>query len=369
MDYISDKIKTLPRWIVVTTAAILLFFTLFFSLSSHTKADNSCDFIFDYEGNFVDYEEGPVGSDPFWTDFEFLPYHIEVGLNVLRPQIAGTLFAYSASSNNVSPPLSASGVNASMDWSVGFSVGAGYEFFQYDWDFLAKYSFFTTTLNNTVSSPFNGSILPALGVGLNGQRVSGSTSKLGFTWNNLDITLDKKFHFRENLLLFTTLGLESTWLGYNQTVTYTGGPFLGFQSATVKRTSDLWGIGPEVGLKTNWLFVDCFYLKGFTTGALQYISQNTSYSETATYQGYNPLIFSDSIDFVAPSLSLGLGFGFAKYYCADARFIRFEFLYEQRTLFRQNQLLDVAPYTTPRFTHSANDLSLQGFTFKIDFRY
>jgi hypothetical protein len=369
MDYIYQKVLDLRRNGLIALGALSLFCAFFFLLASHVTVDDGCDYVVDKKQNFIEYKDVGTGSDQFWTDFEALPYHIEVSMNLLRPQVSSTLFAYNATSSNTTPPINASGVNVPINWSLGFSVGAGYEFFHYDWDFLAKYSFFTTTENGSISTPLGGAILPALSLGLLNQTVTSSNSKLGFTWNNLEILLDKKFHFRENLLLFTSLGLESSWLSYSQKTTYSGGSLLGLQTATVQRTSHLWGIGPGAGLKTNWLFSDSLYLKGFTTGAFQYISQNTYYGETSAVAGYNSLIFKDSQDFVAPTLALGLGFGYAKYFASDARFIRFEILYEQRTFFRQNQLLNVAPATTPRFTHAGDDLSLQGFTFKIDFRY
>jgi hypothetical protein len=63
--------------------------------------------------------------------------------------------AYSNNSTNAAPTINASGINSPMNWAFGFSIGAGYEFFHYDWDCLAKYSFFTTTANSSASNTFN----------------------------------------------------------------------------------------------------------------------------------------------------------------------------------------------------------------------
>jgi len=369
MDQFIHKIRALPRDLVTLFGACSLFFILFCLLASHVTTDEYCDYVVDKEKNFIRYKDIAEGCDPFWTDFESFPYHFEVSINLLRPQSANTLFAYKSTSTNVTAPIDAIGVNTPVKWALGFSVGAGYEFFHYDWDFLAKYSLFTTTEKGSTSTPLIGAVIPSLGLGLLDHTVGNATSVLGFTWNNLEILLDKKFHFRENLLLFTSLGLETTWLSYSQKATYTGGTYLGPQSAVVKRTSHLFGLGPEAGLKSNWLFADNFYLKAATTGSLQFIYQDTYYVEKSALPGYNALFFKDNENFIAPTLSLSLGLGFAQYFACDTRFISFELLYEQRTFFQQNQLLNVLPAANPRFTHATSDLSLQGFLFKIDLRY
>lgn len=307
-----------------------------------------------------------TGADRFWSKVEALPYHFVVDVNYWRPQMNQTEYAYGNTNGGTAAPIKGGAYNIPVEWKWGFSLGAGYEFFHDDWVLNAGYTYFSGSQGASVVST-SGTLLATRAFALNGQSVNFATSNLSITWNNLDALLDKKFHFRENTIIFTKVGLETAWLKLDDITKYSGGS-LGSDSVNSRSESRLWGIGPKVGARANFLFADTFYLLGSLDTALKYMINKAFYIENGPLAA-NAIDYKNRSEFLSPTIDLELGLGFAKYFSRNKRFVQLEASYQGHYLFRQNQLLTADPFTTPRFQTSNGDLSFQGLTLSLSFRY
>lgn len=315
-----------------------------------------------------------VASDPFWTDVEKLPYHFIVDVNYWRGQINLTEYAYNNVDGNSGTPILGGSYGVGMDWNWGFSVGAGYEFFHNDWNINAKYTLFGNSQTSNITNATNGpnaigSLFALRSIALGNNAITSASSTISFLWNNLDALFDKKFHFRENIVAFTKIGLETSWLWLKDEAKYSGGATLGTNTLTSRSEAHLWGIGPKAGAQANFLFTDAVYLLGSFDTSLKYMINRSSYVEINEANASDSINFRSRNEFLSPTIDLEIGLGFARYFSEETKFVQLEANYQVHYLFQQNQLLTPEPLTPPRFQSNNADIGFQGFTISLSFRY
>jgi hypothetical protein len=123
-----------------------------------------------------------------------------------------------------------------------------------------------------------------------------------------------------------------------------------------------WGIGPEIGLNTEWHLTNHLYLITNIAGGILYTSYRI---KNKSFDLYKPPFFHDLhliIDrkFLRPIATLAAGFSWGSYFGEDFWHLGISALYEFHQFWHHNLLRD---------TSKGDDLSLNGPTFsiKLDF--
>lgn len=166
-------------------------------------------------------------------------------------------------------------------WDPGFRVGARYRMHHDDWDTKAYYTWFyskgtdsVSSSPGTVHSAFLGNfyVNNPTGLGLTGPAYQ----KAGISWtihfNMFDWDLGREFWVSEELSCRPFIGvkggciaqsIDSTWETPNLAAP------LFYATGKERLKNDFWGLGPQVGLASQWYLVRSFYLLGdFSAGLM-----------------------------------------------------------------------------------------------------
>ncbi len=290
------------------------------------------------------------GTSQYWEREEEYPFRIEAAVNLWQALNLPTNYIYTNKNSGITSPINGKAKGISFPWSFGFTLGLGKRLFSTDWILEANYTYFRSTGSDSQSVSTSGALIPLKGVGLIGESVSSAISKYNILFNELRFYLDKPINFPKTVLFSTTLGLQTSWLKLKQTSSYD-------DDFTVYDKSTSWGIGPELGFDTKWLFYNFFYLKGALLGALQYRQGNSVYSEAEIYM-------KEKLHYLSPIIDFNIGLGIANYLFSDRIFLALELLYDLNYYFNQDQMFSVSQSSSPRFEPIGKDLGFQGFTLK-----
>jgi len=363
-----------PPWSVFVTFSVFAYVSLFFIASPMARAGEEKSYRKNKEA-CCDYRNRDAsGSSPFWRDLDYYCTRYEVDINLWKPYVALEDFAYTNVFQTPNLPISAQSSKIPFNWNWGFRLGAGWQFFHEDWEVFASYTYFKGKGKREISNKCGNAIIPLKGVTLLGQMVSKANSNLHLLWNNIDLVANKRFHFNENLLVFTGLGLKNYWFDLKQKTQYAGGAFLNNNILRVDQSSKFYGIGPLLQVRSKWLFINSFYLDGGLGGSLLYGKNRTSFKESLNYSTVNQVKISDDVSYVVPNVDLEVGIGWSKYYDDCSRFVSISLMYENHYFWQQNQMVVTNPYRfngnfSPRYHHFRGDASFQGFSLKLNFKY
>lgn len=312
----------------------------------------------------------PLGSSTTWKDTECYPLHGYLSCHLYRASAGNGAFAYSREGQSTTPPiLDGVSENVSNHWKWGFSVGAGTQLFHYDWDVCAEYQYFAGSERQDVSQTGSQTLIPLKSVTLDGARVDVARGRTALMLNQLDIDLTKRFHFQENVLVNTGVGVRSTWVKNNEATLYTGGPTLTTNVVNVTQNNKYWGIGPLATLSGRFLFSEIFYLVAKTGVSLEYTLNRSTYGESRTNDSTATINFYEKKQYLAPTLDMKIGFGVAKYVMCDDAHVSLDFTYDTQILWKRANSFEVQPFSSPRYTRPFNDVTLQGFALSLSVLY
>src|SRR5579872_215737 len=366
-------------------------------------ADNFCD------GSNA-YAEGYANG--FLVDAELLVWTThQDGLDfVVANQNTPTLGAGSYSSNYTN----ANQIELRNKWSAGFRIGAGWDMAHDQWDLYASWTWYRNHVTRDVDQECDGcgsggtaeNTLFATRSAVNpGETGTGSLRPLEVTdadgsWklhlNMVDLELGRKFFAGQWLILRPHAGLRGAWLKQNFNINYstntTLNPTLPSSPSTthtlnVRDTNKYWGIGPRVGMDSQWNVGSGFSLYGDTALSILYgrfrIQENETLDSGANLTGTpnaNVILqMRDRFTTAKAIADLDLGVRYEVGYGRSCSRFVVSLGWETHVFFNQNQFrrfwTDGSDTSSPGsnqstlFSEDDGDLTTQGVTLALRFEF
>lgn len=259
-------------------------------------------------------------------------------------------------------------LDAPFDWNTGVRVGVGHEFNDGSYDIVLAYTHYQTTASNQASglviSSFDGNYFAN---NTNGAALDipyqSANIRYQFFFNTLDLNLGTNYILDKVLQFHPYIGLKAATINQNIYSNWMNpSPATDFTTATENLKNDFSGIGPTVGVNSDWTVYSgshqSFDLVGNLVGGLLY--GHTTISDI--YANNKPVtitVYNDSINGMSPMLGGLLGVQWA--YQLSASDISVRLGYEAQIWFNQVQFysLNLGKIIRP--------VSLQGGN--IEFRF
>ncbi len=214
-------------------------------------------------------------------------------------------------------------INMSFDYKPGFKVGLGMNFDYDNWDAYAEYTWLHGTNSKSSNAPAGGGAIYVFGYHPQVLATPGSTSvattaseswklKLDFA----DLQLARSYYVGTKLSFRPFLGARAAWI--RQKVDYASSLNTAVSLSSTKQSRS-WGLGPSIGLDTNWMLGYGLRVLGKAEADLLYTRYTLSDSQGAVTTTTAALInqFSVSqkhIDYLRPHANLEMGFGWGSYF-------------------------------------------------------
>ncbi len=279
-----------------------------------------------------------------------------------------------------------------FQWNPGFRVGVGYNFDYDEWDAEVYYTWYFTSQNQSLSTPFSqtsgtgGFAVNAI-VPLHTDINTASAAAINWRvhYSVIDGELGRNFFISRHLALRPHIGLKTGWINQDVKVNMTAEPSSTNFGGPVhnRKENDFWGIGPSGGINTRWYLatLGCgnhnLSLFGDFSGALlwgrfhiQERENEPGFDEDSTnhitFGGINKHLI---VPMMQTQLGLGWDTGFGNCYHVSLD-VGYEILY----WFRQNQMLNVLPnffFSQIYYVYQrqSEDLRFHGLTANLRFDF
>lgn len=286
-----------------------------------------------------------------------------------------------------SPPIGAHVLNMDFSWNPGVKVGLGLGLSQNDnWDLFFEWTHLVSHSNTSASAPIqnidnpqgsvNTSLVPPDFAFL--AHIANGTWKL--LYNTIDGNLGRPYYSGKMLTFRPHIGLRGAW--FHQTLDTSYGNIFVIGAPPLQVTNhtkfNSWGIGPRVGVESNWILGKGFSFYGNTAFSLLY----TYFDVKETTTLYDPGLFfittpvgvsaiqnKNRNSQVRSNAEAALGFSWGSYFGCNQWHIDFTLGYEFQYWFNANQNLQFLDDSAQGIHTSRGDLALHGATFslKLDF--
>jgi len=171
-----------------------------------------------------------------------------------------------------------------------------------------------------------------------------ASAKWKLDLDTFDLNLGRSYYVGQCLIFNPFFGIRGAWIDQtftvNATVTDTDLDTLSSSSESCS-----WGVGARVGINTDWTFTSGFRLLGTSSFDILYTDYDEiKYSqrfETTASAAPTPFTnYSSKIGrtYLRPHAHVGLGLGWADYFCCNKWFFDFTASYEFHVFWNQNVL-------------------------------
>jgi hypothetical protein len=320
----------------------------------------------------------------YFVDASFIYWYTkEDGLDIATSSILG------ANGRNFLSPTSEV-LTQSFSYEPGFKVGLGV---QGDfWSLQAQYTWLRSTTTTNESAPANTTTISGDGVwnldswflqstafqqSITANSIS-STWHLGF--DNVDLLASSLILQQKNITLSSFLGLSSVWIRQNFNLSIdqarnTVGSLLPPQPIQSINSSHSWGIGPKLGLDSQYSFGQGVRLEGFLGASLLYTRftsinhyEDSIVSSAATNS--DPITANvDLYSSVRPVLETGIGLGWGIDLGNNGCHFDILASYDFHLFWGQNFLRHAVDRIWVGTSPAAADLYLQGLTVEASFQF
>ncbi len=269
-------------------------------------------------------------------------------------------------------------VDLHFRYKPGFKVGLGLNFDYDHWDTFVEYTWFRATEHVEKNLDCNNpdiALLPAWQIPnfLNPQYTSGS-EKWRLRMDLVNWDLARSYFVGKHLCFRPFIGLRGAFIRQNVDVDYTNvtpSDLLIWPSTCVNESSRSWGIGPRMGLSSNWNFCNGFRLYGngdvdvlFT----QYDLRSKQSSAVTTANRY--IVRKDDANYLRTHLDLGLGLGWGTYLDCKKYHLDLSADYSFQVFFDQNMFRNtVSAQAVGKGILPNGNLYLQGLTVTARFDF
>ena len=261
-----------------------------------------------------------------------------------------------------------------FDYKPGFKVGLGMNFGYDQWDSYMEYTWFRGTdhVNKNLNET---NLLPAWQIPdfLNPHYASGS-EKWKLTMDLVDWDLGRSYFVGKKLCFRPFVGLRFARIDQKVDVDYTNtssSAQLIWPSTSIDQKSNSWGIGPRLGLCSDWRLGGgwMLYSKGEADILFTQYDLKMKQSSNATLpNGY--VVRQNDVDYLRTHLELDLGLGWGTYFYSKKYHIDFRADYGFQVFFDQNMFRSTpATFAVGKGTVPNGNLYMQGLTVTARFDF
>ncbi|GAB4186788.1 MAG: hypothetical protein Tsb0015_04840 [Simkaniaceae bacterium] len=313
-----------------------------------------------------------------------------------HPKVGGTEFAYTDQDPQAQLPIKGQVKDMDFDWSWGLKAQIGYNSSNDGWDFLLNYTWFDSHGSASTSAGRSDTVIPLRGTSsLTADQIGvfsfcqKAKSQFDFTFNAVDLEMGRHYFVSESLAFRPHIGVKSAWIDLEQITRYTGGRLvttstppgspsltgLGVNSVHVKDDNDFWGLGPRVGVNTNWYVGNGYSLFGDAAAAMLYGRYEVHHRERySANKDINRIHLQANRHGFVPTMQIMLGAEYDRYINNDRNHIRIRLGFESQYYWRANQMIKVDSIdkgTNPaaKYDRYSEDVSMHGLTLdvRVDF--
>ena len=161
----------------------------------------------------------------------------------------------------------------------------------------------------------------------------------------LDFNISRRYFVGQCLTFDSHVGLRAGWIDQKYNALYliegSSAPLGYVNRYNNEYITESWAIGPRIGLNTDWRFCGGFFLFGNTDFSILYTNYNKiTLTEDILQSDGDKLNFRLSspleLCFLRPQASIGLGLGWADYFCCNDWFFDFRIGYDCQVFWNQN---------------------------------
>lgn len=305
-----------------------------------------------------------------------------------HPKMGGTEYAYSLhpnfSGNILLPQIDGDVKVNDFDWDVGLKVGLGYKTPHDSWDVYARYTYYNSddSSHSTKQEPAGLISLTNFGSLL----CTKVKSHVEIDLNNLELELARSYFISSRLAFRPHVDVKSTWIDIDQDVYMTissinnNNNTVGLDHKT-KADSKFWGLGPRIGIDSQWFLGYGFHIFGELAGSLQYGYFKTLQKEFLP-PSQNPLLSNGEAYKIKhkfhrfiPSVEMFLGLAWGTFMNEDKQHLGLKLGYEVQYFWRVNQISCPDDFTASgennvvqariAFNKGSEDLMFYGITGEV----
>lgn len=249
-----------------------------------------------------------------------------------------------------------------FDWESGFRLGMGYIFDYEGWDLYLNFTDYKTHANKRIETHSGGKLYEMWGIVTTGS--DSIEAKWHVQFEELDLLLGRNYFISKYVSLHPHFGLTSAWIHQKRTL----------QSALdldttgkLKEKNNCWGIGPRLGLDTQFFLGRNFSLYANGSGTLLWGDFKIRGKQTSTSNGLTDSLYDDNLNThkMVPAAGLSLGVAYETNFNHNCNHFLIKLGYEAQYFWRQNQF-PIYHAETFSFSRASDDLAMQGLT--IDLR-
>jgi len=277
-------------------------------------------------------------------------------------------------------------VSMPYDWDPGFRVGLGYNSCYDGWDLYTYWTRFHNKSSQTLrnydfsdESSMLAILLPVLNIDINllnaGQPTLG-TPEIGYCkatvdidYDTADLLLDRDFFIGKSLALKPFFGLKALFLKQKFFVRYADpdpannwGPLMPYD---IKLENKYWGVGPKIGLNTNWYLIKELKLFANLAADLVYGERKENFRYISADENYSGGGKCNT-DVLTPTFNMAVGAAFT--YCFDEA-ISLDLHIAWETLYIWNQYMTQGLLNISNYTKLNEPLHMQGLTLGTELRF
>lgn len=257
------------------------------------------------------------------------------------------------------------------DWDFGYRVGIGYTMGHGGWDLSLHWLRFYTDASRSQQASRGAFFFPSQVHPVNLPTASTFCTQWHSHWqlhlNQIDLSLSRSFEVSRWLTLQPRVGLCSAWIDQKWHIDYDR--VEGIAGHSIKDTSknDYWGLGPCVGLNTQWGFGRGWSLYGNGDLAILYgFFAIDRQEKVAGLDTGIPLSIDNSYRVSKVVADLQLGLRYERAFVQDRLHLLIQTGWELPMYFGQNQFPSfTSADSLGDFVANQGDLTLQGWTLSM----
>jgi hypothetical protein len=265
--------------------------------------------------------------------------------------------------------------NMHFDWNCGFRVGLGWNTPHDGWDLLAKWTWFQNNASRNTNVDSDSLLLPTNVYQPGDADVEGfgsSQARWHLHLNMIDLEMGREFFVSKWMTLRPFISLRSAWIYQKGSTLFTGSrPVVSQRGTLLKGDNDFWGIGPRVGLNTDWGLGWGFSLFGNASASLLYGFFDVTSYQRQLFSGSSDKELVNNTDSVRVGRAISeiaLGLRYDTMFADDHCHLGVQAGWENLMFFGQNQFRHFSGVTSDNAGASygnQGDLTIQGWTLAV----
>lgn len=302
------------------------------------------------------------GEKGWFIFLEPLYWHAKVGAT----EYTQTELNAPSRQNLLFPPHEGEVKHQDFGWNWGLRVGIGRNIKHDEWDINLNYTWYENDDSHTVRKNYPSALLPTRTGEVGFIREAKSSFDLGY--NNINLEIGRHYFISQKVSTHPFISLRSTWLDLKQRIQYlpTDPDDQEDESGYVKlnEKTNLWGMGPRVGLNTEWSMGDNFSFAARFSGTLLYSYESSimhivSDANTNTIGSNLAVKLRGKSHLFVPTVQFFLGIIWERSLFDGKRVVTLGAGYEAEYFWRANQMMIQEDTQTPNALNSSRKVSVE----------